>query len=191
MVIAPVGDCRKCRRDEIKIERPPTPGGFSFALLPLVDGLIFYTLREPQKHPHKAVIFSPLSYTPNRRTPRREPQRATERTTKTPPQERKHERQHPPEDRKRPPPTTPGAVKISISPVKILPVKISKFAVKFYSVKISSTTLSRYFSSSSATGVVSPRGLFGVSTTSCLSAYPKLFFIRKMPDTGFILPFCI
>lgn len=70
MVIAPVGDCRKCRRDEIKIERPPTPGGFSFALLPLVDGLIFfYTLREPQKRPHNAVIFSPLSlhHQPNER----------------------------------------------------------------------------------------------------------------------------
>ena len=76
MVIAPVGDCRKCRRDEIKIERPPTPGGFSFALLPLVDGLIFYTLREPQKHPHKAVIFSPLSYTT-------EPKNATQRATES------------------------------------------------------------------------------------------------------------
>lgn len=144
------------------------------------------------KTPTKSrYFFALITTSPNRRTPRREPQRATERSTKTPPQERKHERQHPSEDRKRPPPTTPGAVKISISPVKILPVKISKFAVKFYSVKFSSTTLSRYFSSSSATGVVSPRGLFGVSTTSCLSAYPKLFFIRKMPDTGFILPFCI
>ena len=63
MVIAPVGDCRKCRRDEIKIERPPTPGGFSFALLPLVDGLIFAP-SESHKNDHtKPLFFRPFHYT--------------------------------------------------------------------------------------------------------------------------------
>ena len=176
---------------EIKQKDRPRRAAFLLPFCRWWMGLFLHPQRATKTTTQSRYFFALITTPPTKRTPHREPQRATERTTKAPPQERKHERQHPPRDRKRPPPTTPGAVKISISPVKILPVKISKSAVKIYSVKFSSTTLSRYFSSSSATGVVSPRGLFGVSTTSCLSAYPKLFFIRKMPDTGFILPFCI
>ena len=56
LVVAPVRRCRLCCRVKIEIERPPTPGGFSFALLPLVDGLIFAP-SESHKNDHTKPLF--------------------------------------------------------------------------------------------------------------------------------------
>ncbi len=48
-----------------------------------------------------------------------------------------------------------------------------------------------YFASIVAGSAPESPEVLGVTTYSCLSAYPKLFLPRKMPDTGLILPFCI
>ena len=56
---------------------------------------------------------------------------------------------------------------------------------------ISTTTPSVMRFCTSSADASEPRGLFGVTTISVWSEYPMLFFMRKMPDTGLILPFCI
>lgn len=72
-----------------------------------------------------------------------------------------------------------------------LAVKILSDQASDFPSTTSSTMTSAYFSSSCSGVTSSPRGLPGVSVTSCLSVYPKWFFPRKMPDTGLTLPLSI
>lgn len=117
-------------------ERPPTPGGFSFALLPLVEGLIFsHRLRAtetPTERRHRYALIT-LHHQTNERHTESHGERPSERpkhhhrTAHTGPAAptpggRGAEKDRHRQSRKR--------SKFGSMSVKISPVKISKFAVK-------------------------------------------------------------